>query len=269
MSEALYISSRQNPRVKALAKLREASARRETGRFLIEGLRELERAFENNIKLHTLYFCESLFRGEAARHWVERVQASGVETIPVTPEVFDKLSHREGPDGLLAEAGMWSTGLDRLQLSAAPLVLVVEAVEKPGNLGALLRSADAAGVEAVVVCDPVTDIFNPNVVRASQGVVFGLPVAVAATDTVDAFLKQRGIRTIATTPAAETLLWDVPMQGAVAILMGSEKDGLSDYWLNRADARVKIPLAGKADSLNVAAAAVITLFEAVRQRRPG
>ena len=267
MSEALFISSRQNPRVKALAKLREASARRETGRFLIEGLRELERAFENNIKLHTLYFCESLFRGEAARHWVEGVRASGVETIPVMPEVFDKLSHREGPDGLLAEAAMWSTGLDRLSLSSTPFILVVEAVEKPGNLGALLRSADAAGVEAVVVCDPVTDIFNPNVVRASQGVVFGLPVAVADTPAVAAFLRERDIRTLATTPAAEALLWEVSMTGPVAIVMGSEKDGLSDFWLSHADARIKIPLAGQSDSLNVAAAAVITLFEAVRQRQ--
>jgi TrmH family RNA methyltransferase len=149
---------------------------------------------------------------------------------------------------------------------AEPFLLVVEAIEKPGNLGTILRSADAAGVGAVIVCDPVTDIFNPNVVRSSTGVLFSMPVVVAGSAEVRAWLRARGIRAIATTPAAEALYTDSDLRGPVAIVMGSEQYGLSEFWLKESDLLVRIPMAGQADSLNVAMAAIITLFEAVRQR---
>jgi TrmH family RNA methyltransferase len=148
----------------------------------------------------------------------------------------------------------------------APFLLVVEAIEKPGNLGTILRSADAAGVDAVIVCDPVTDIFNPNVVRSSTGVLFSVPVVVAESGPVRAWLRERGIRAVATTPSAGALHTDTDLRGPLAIVMGGEQYGLSDFWLRESDARVRIPMAGQADSLNVAMAAIITLFEAVRQR---
>jgi TrmH family RNA methyltransferase len=150
--------------------------------------------------------------------------------------------------------------------AAVPFLLVVEAIEKPGNLGTILRSADAAGVDAVIVCDPVTDIFNPNVVRSSTGVLFSVPVVVEESGPVRAWLRARGIRAVATTPSADALHTDTDLRGPLAIVMGGEQYGLSDFWLRESDARVRIPMAGQADSLNVAMAAIITLFEAVRQR---
>jgi len=151
----------------------------------------------------------------------------------------------------------------------APFLLVIEAIEKPGNLGTILRSADAAGINAVIVCDPVTDLFNPNVVRSSTGVVFSMPVVVAGSAEVRAWLGARCIRTVATTPAAPELYSDVDLRGPLAIIMGSEQYGLSEFWLKESDRLVRIPMAGQADSLNVAMATVITLFEAVRQRSAG
>jgi TrmH family RNA methyltransferase len=148
-------------------------------------------------------------------------------------------------------------------------LLVVEAIEKPGNLGTILRSADAAGVDALIVCDPVTDLFNPNVVRASTGVLFSVPVIIAESREVRAWLKEHGVRAVATTPSATALHTDTNLTGPLAIVMGSEQYGLSDFWLAEADERVRIPMAGQADSLNVAMATIITLFEAVRQRGGG
>jgi TrmH family RNA methyltransferase len=150
--------------------------------------------------------------------------------------------------------------------SKAPFLLVVEAIEKPGNLGTILRSADAAGCDAVIVCDPVTDIFNPNVVRASTGVLFSVPLVVEESANVLRWLKGKKIRAIATTPAAEKLYTETDLRGPLAIIMGSEQYGLSEFWLKNCDRPVRIPMAGQADSLNVAMATIITLFEAVRQR---
>jgi TrmH family RNA methyltransferase len=147
-----------------------------------------------------------------------------------------------------------------------PLYLVVEAIEKPGNLGTLLRGADAAGCAGVIVCDPVTDLFNPNVVRASTGVIFSVPCVVAEKERALEWLRGKGVRIVATTPAADTLYTDADLRGPLAVVMGGEQYGLSEFWLKNADLPVRIPMAGQADSLNVAMAAIITLFEAVRQR---
>ena len=174
--------------------------------------------------------------------------------------IASKLAPTIGPGAAEAEPGT------PIPAGQSPLLLVVEAIEKPGNLGTLLRGADAAGVAAVIVCDPVTDIFNPNVVRASTGVLFSLPVVVAESAEVRAWLRERGLRTVATTPAAPTLYTDSDLRGPLAIIMGSEQYGLSEFWLQESDVLVRIPLAGQADSLNVAMAAIITLFAAVRQR---
>jgi len=260
------ITSLQNPRVKQLVKLRDRRPRDEAGVFLIEGYREIRRALEKRVPLTEVYFSPDWFLGENEPAVLEQAHRAGAKLFDLTRDVFAKVAYRERPDGLLAVAPQWRRSLDDLLLPAEPFLLVVESIEKPGNLGTILRSADAAGCQAVIVCDAVTDLFNPNVVRASTGVLFSVPCVVAGSEDVQAWLKARGIRTIATTPAAQTLYSDANLRGPLAVVMGSEQYGLSDFWLAQADLPVRIPMAGQADSLNVAMATIVTLFEAVRQR---
>ena len=240
----------------------------------MEGYREIRRALEKDARLAELYFCEEWFLGENEPALIERAHAAGARIFELSREVFAKAAYRERPDGLLAVARQWHNTLESLEAAldaraksgAAPFLLVAEAIEKPGNLGMILRGADAAGVDAVIVCDPVTDIFNPNVVRSSTGVLFSVPVVVTESRAAREWLRERGIRTVATTPAAEELYAEADLRGPLAVVVGSEQYGLGDYWLRESDARVRIAMAGQADSLNVAMAAIITLFEAVRQR---
>jgi TrmH family RNA methyltransferase len=284
------ISSLQNPRIKQLVKLRDRRPRDEAGVFLVEGYREIRRALEKQIRLQELYFSPQWFLGENEPALIEQARAAGAQLFELTKDAFAKVAYRERPDGLLAVAPQWRRSLEDLdrtlnaqgvaglaeaglplesaaQASAKPpFLLVVEAIEKPGNLGTILRSADAAGCDAVIVCDPVTDIFNPNVVRASTGVLFSVPLVVEKSDRVLTWLQKNKIRTVATTPAAEKLYTDTDLRGPLAVIMGSEQYGLSEFWLKHSDQPVRIPMAGQADSLNVAMATIITLFEAVRQR---
>ena len=260
------ITSLQNPRVKHLVKLRDRRARDDAGLFLIEGYREVRRAVEAGVRLQELYCAPEWFLGENEPLLIEAAQRAGAEVCELSQPVFAKVSYRDRPDGLLAVAPQWKRTLADLRLKAPPFLLVVEAIEKPGNLGTLLRSADAAGVDAVLVCDPVTDLFNPNVVRSSTGVLFSVPVVVAESAEVRAWLRDQGIRAVATTPAAPALYTESDLRGPLAIIMGSEQYGLSEFWLKESDLLVRIPMAGQADSLNVAMAAIIALFETVRQR---
>jgi TrmH family RNA methyltransferase len=260
------ITSLQNPRVKQLVKLRDRRPRDEAGVFLVEGYREVRRALEKHVNLQELYFSPEWFLGENEPALIAEAEAAGAKLFELTKDAFAKVAYRERPDGLLAVAPQWKRSLADLTLPAAPFLLVVEAIEKPGNLGTILRSADAAGCHAVIVCDPVTDIFNPNVVRASTGVLFSVPLVVDESANVLAWLRERGVRTIATTPSAQTLYTAADLRGPLAVVMGSEQYGLSEFWLKQADLPVRIPMAGQADSLNVAMATIITLFEAVRQR---
>ena len=260
------LTSLQNPRIKQLVRLRERRERDEAGVFIVEGYREILRALDQGAKPVEFYVSPDWFLGENEPALIARAEAAGARLFELTKEAFAKVAYRERPDGLLALIPQWRTKLEELELSDPPFLLVVEAIEKPGNLGTILRSADAAGVDAVIVCDPVTDLFNPNVVRSSTGVLFAMPVAIATTEEVHAFLRAKGIRVVATTPSATELYTKTDLKGSVALLMGSEQYGLSDFWLKEADARIRIPMAGQADSLNVAMATIITLFEAVRQR---
>jgi TrmH family RNA methyltransferase len=260
------ITSLQNPRLKQLVRLRDRRPRDEAGVFLIEGYREIRRALEKQVVLHEFYFAPEWFLGENEPDLLARAQAAGAQLYELSKDTFAKVAYRERPDGLLAVAPQWKRTLADLAIGPDPLILVVEAIEKPGNLGTILRSADAAGCAAVIVCDPVTDIFNPNVVRASTGVLFSLPCVVEGNEPVLAWLRERRIRTVATTPAAAQLYSDADLRGPLAVVMGSEQYGLSEFWLKQADTPVRIPMAGHADSLNVAMATTITLFEAVRQR---
>jgi TrmH family RNA methyltransferase len=262
------ITSLQNPRIKQLVKLRDRRPRDEAGVFLVEGYRQIRRALEKNIRLTELYFSPEWFLGENEPALIEQARQAGAQLFELTKEAFAKVAYRERPDGLLAVAPQWKRSLADIATpdGKAPFLLVVEAIEKPGNLGTILRSADAAGVDALIVCDPVTDLFNPNVVRASTGVLFSVPVVIASSEEVREWLRAKAIRSVATTPSATDLYTATDLRGPLAIVMGSEQYGLSDYWLKEADARVVIPMAGQADSLNVAMATIITLFEAVRQR---
>jgi TrmH family RNA methyltransferase len=277
MSSVEQISSLQNPRIKQLVKLRDRRPRDEAGVFLVEGYRQIRRALDKGVPLSELYLCPEWYPGEQANEpaLIADAQAAGAKVFQLTKDAFAKVAYRERPDGLLAVAPQWKKSLADLDalLAAAPdrepFLLVVEAIEKPGNLGTILRSADAAGTDALIVCDPVTDLFNPNVVRASTGVLFSVPVIIAGGEEVREWLRARGVRAVATTPAATALHTATDLRGPLAIVMGSEQYGLSDYWLREADARVRIPMAGQADSLNVAMATIITLFEAVRQRGSG
>ena len=260
------ITSLQNPRLKNLVKLRERRQRDRQQLFLIEGYRELTRALEKNIPVCEVYFSPDWFLGENEEALLQQAEAAGARLFQLSRQAFAKCAYRERPDGLLGVAPQWKRTLADLTLPREPFLLVAESIEKPGNLGTLLRAADAAGVDAVLLCDPVTDLFNPNVVRASTGVLFSVPVVVTDPETLLAFLRERGIRSVATTPDTDLLYTEADLRGPLAILMGSEQYGLSERLLECADEKTRIPMAGQADSLNVAMATVITLFEAVRQR---
>ncbi len=261
-----FIESPQNPRVKNLVRLRHPRNRRRQGVFLVEGFREISRALDQGIALQTLYFSSENFKTGEARSIIETVSSKGIEVCQLSPAAFAKCSHRDNPDGLLAVVPQWENSLEDIKIATTALLLVVERVEKPGNLGSMIRTAEAAGADALIVTDPVADIFNPNVIRNSQGALFGFPVVVCDNESAFAWLKEKGIQILATSPAAIEEYWRADLKAAVAIVAGSEKDGLSDFWLNKATHRLKIPMAGHSDSLNVNVAAAVTLFEAVRQR---
>jgi TrmH family RNA methyltransferase len=189
-----------------------------------------------------------------------------VETLTVSRPVFEKMSYRDNPDGWLAVFSIPHASLDDLKLSEMPLVIVAESVEKPGNLGAILRTADAAQVDALLVCDPRVDVWNPNVVRASRGAVFNVPVVECENSSALEWLKMRKMRILAATPSADNIYSDVDMRQPIAIVVGTEDKGLSDFWVSKADVKIKIPMLGKVNSLNVSVSTALIVYEAVRQR---
>lgn len=264
----MLITSAQNPRVKHLKKLRKRRERDLCREVLIEGYREILRALENSYPVDQLYICPDLFVGENEPALIQRCQATGAEIIELTPTLFRKAAYRDRPEGLMAIGPQIhrDRGLSELSLGTPPLLVIVEAIEKPGNLGTILRSADATGVDALILCDAGTDLYNPNVVRASTGTLFSMQVAEADSRETAAWLKFRGIQTLAATPHSEHLYSNQDMTLPTAIVVGTEQYGLSDFWMAEADHRVRIPMLGVADSLNVANATTLLLYEAVRQR---
>jgi TrmH family RNA methyltransferase len=217
------------------------------------------------VRPRTLYYCAAL-ASPASLPLASRIAELGAEVIAVSRPVFEKISYREGPDGWLAVVPAIASDLARLDPGPAPLILVCAGLEKPGNLGAILRTADAAGAAAVIAADPVTDWGNPNVVRASKGTVFSVPVASASSAAVLDWIGRRGLRIVAATPDAAQLVTETDLTGPVAIAVGAEQTGLPADWLERAQVRVRIPMFGRADSLNVSTSAAIIAYEAVRQR---
>ncbi len=265
------ITSIQNPKLKKALQLTDRKERNETGLFLIEGYRELKRASDGKVQMLTLFMCPSLFLGSNEQALIQQIRLSGAQIIQCSEPVFRKLSYRDRPDGLVAIAHQMRLSLEHLKgllsQNRAPFLVVAEAIEKPGNLGTILRSADAAGVDAVIVCDRCTDIYNPNVVRASVGTLFTLPVIEAVGTEVLSWLKAQGIKVVAATPSAQEEFTRVSFKEGIAIAVGTEQLGLSRLWMDSASIQVRIPMHGVADSLNVATATTLLLYEVLRQRR--
>jgi len=254
------ITSLQNPQIKNLVKLRQRRQRDRQQLMLIDGLRPLTLALRNRFPLEALYFDQA----QGDRHLLALAQQAGTRLQPVTPAVFQKIGYGHNPDGHLGLAPQPSFTLDQLPPTAAPLYLVAEGLEKPGNLGAILRSADAARISGLIVCRSQTDIYNPNVIRASQGAFFSLPIAVTETAEVLQWLRERQIQILATSPAASQLYTAADMRHPTALVVGTEDTGLTETWLNQTT--IRIPMAGQVDSLNVAQTATLLIFEAIRQR---
>jgi RNA methyltransferase, TrmH family len=259
------ITSTANARVKEIVRLRNRRARNESGLFIVEGFREIRRAIDAGIEMTELFVSPALYLGSNEDDLVARAPA---EVVEVAEGPFRKMAYRDRPEGLLAVCRQFDTSLERIERTENALMLVVEAIEKPGNLGTMIRTATAAKVDGVIVADPTTDVFNPNVVRSSIGTLFVTPVAVCGTDDAIAWLRDGYVPICAATPGAEMNVWDAPLDRSVAMVVGAEQFGLSDAWLEAADLRVKIPMPGEnaIDSLNAASSASILLFEAVRQR---
>jgi TrmH family RNA methyltransferase len=257
------ITSTANPRVKALAKLKDRSARRDTGTFPIEGLRTVDRAFSAGWPLADIVVAPEVASQEHMA-LAKRIEASGVALTELGATAFARIANRRHPDGILAVGRTRRLTLEQLDLTLDPLLLIVDAVEKPGNLGAILRTADAAGVDAVIAADPATDLFNPNVVRASQGALFTVPTAVATAAAVAGWLAGLGVMAVAASPRATVPPWDVDLTGGRAIVVGSEHAGVSAAWTDALE--VQIPMRGSGDSLNAAIAAAVIIYEALRQR---
>lgn len=256
------ITSPQNPKIKHLLSLEKARERRNQQVFVIEGLKELSLAVAGGYVLKSVFFSPQIVSEEVIIQLVRKEQL----LIPVEKSVFEKIAYRESTGGVIAVAEQREHSLEKLTLSANPLVLVAEGVEKPGNLGALLRTADAANVDAVIICDPQTDFYNPNVVRSSVGCLFTRQVASADSRSAISWLRDNKIRIYCTSLEASIPYHTADFTGASAIVMGTEATGLSDTWIKNSDANIIIPMQGNIDSMNVSTAAAVVIFEAKRQR---
>ena len=253
------ITSLQNPRIKHIVRLRDDKRQRQMdGLMLVEGFDEIQLALSAGYKPQTV-----LSAPELVSRQIDQINA---ETLTVTRAVFEKLSYRQNPDGWLAVFPTPRVSLDDLKLSQTPLIIVTESIEKPGNLGAILRTADAAQVDALFVCDPRVDAYSPNVVRASRGTVFTVPVIETNSTQAVVFLQRNGIRILAATPSAEAEYTRQDLRGPLAVVVGTEAEGLSGFWLSQADMKVKIPMMGKVNSLNVSVSTALIVYEAIRKR---
>jgi TrmH family RNA methyltransferase len=235
--------------------------------MIVEGFRECRRALDNGYRPTAIFHCPELYlKNENEAQLVADAERAGADVFTCSKTAFVKMAYKERPDGLPMTGPHVAKKLADLELPPNALVIVTESIEKPGNLGTILRSADAAKVAAVIVCDRTTDIHNPNVVRASTGTMFSVPIVEATSDEALAWLKAKGFKILAATPHAEKLHFEVELTGNVAIALGAEQYGLTAKWMDGAELRVRIPMLGLADSLNVSAAATILVYEAVRQR---
>lgn len=265
------ITSAQNPKIKDLLALQEKSKeRRKKGLFVVEGRRELIHCIEAGFEPYTLFVCRDILTDKDMDAILGAIEENfagmNCQIIEIPQHLYDKVAYRGGTEGVIAEMHCKEMTLDSLKLKKNPLLVVLESVEKPGNLGAVLRSADASGVDAVIVCDPLTDMYNPNLIRSSIGAIFTVPVATASSEDTIKWLKAKGIKIYTAQLQDSEWYYDTDMRSGTAIVMGTEATGLTDVWRKAADAHIKIPMLGRLDSLNVSVSAAILMFEAVRQR---
>ncbi len=259
MTETL--TSASNPKIKKLLALQQkASERRESSLFTVEGRRELEHCLEAGYEADTIFVCPEI-AGE--------VQLPDCRICELSRELYAKVAYREGTEGIIAEVKAREHSLNSLRLKENPLIAVLESVEKPGNIGAVLRTCDAAGADALIICDPKADIYNPNLIRASLGAAFTVQTAVCESAEAIKYLKDKGIQILTAQLQDSSLYYDRDMRGGTAIVMGTESTGLSEVWRKAADAHIMIPMLGRLDSLNVSVSAAILLYESVRQRNNG
>ena len=279
----MEISSAQNPRIKHLLALQQKSSlRREEGLFVVEGRRELEHCIHAGMQVESVYCLDGT---DLSQFSILNSQLSIVNSqfsilnsqfsiLKVTKNVYERIAYRGSTEGIVAvirtpqphtlESLLQQEGRG---VNGKPLFVVLESVEKPGNLGAILRSADAANATGVIVCDPLTDLYNPNLIRSSIGAIFTVPTVACTSQQCISFLKEHGVQILTAQLQDSHLYYDTPMSGPTAIVMGTESTGLTDVWRQAADAHIRIPMLGQLDSLNVSVSAAILLFEAVRQRQ--
>lgn len=260
------LTSPANQKVKDLVKLRNASFRRKTKLFIIEGCREIFLALEAKVAIKEIYFCKDLLKDSDQDNLVKVIDSKEINLSEVSPKVYEKMAYGNRREGIIAVARRPEYKLKDIQLSSNPLLVVAEAVEKPGNLGAILRTVDAAGCDGLVVADSSSDIYNHNVVRSSVGAVFSHPVIAASSPEIAAWLKNNNINIICADPSGNSDYSSIDFRRPTAIILGSEEKGLSRFWKDKADSLVSAPMKGKADSLNVSVAAAVFIFEALRQR---
>ncbi|MBL8829562.1 MAG: RNA methyltransferase [Planctomycetaceae bacterium] len=262
----LFISSVQNPRVKEVVRLRDRKGRDEQGRTVIDGPRELYLAMQAGVTVVEAYVCPELCRDAETEVTRRRLDETSAEIIHVTPTVFAKLAYGDRSEGVLGVVETPQRTLESWQLPPQPLIAVIEGVEKPGNIGAMFRSADAAGVQGVIVTGKGTDLFNPNTIRASLGTIFSLRVVESPVSVALAWLREHGFRMYAARVDAQKLYYETDLTGPTAIVLGSEAEGLSSDWHAPDIVPIKLPMLGLADSLNVSATAAVLFYEARRQR---
>lgn len=264
------IISLKNEKIKKIIKLKNKNKRDKYSLFLIEGHREILRASQANVEIESLFICPSLGLKDNESSLIDRIKRANVAVYECSQDIFSKISYRDRPDGLIAVARQFKSDVEDLKNIVRnkkdAFLIVLEGIEKPGNLGTILRACDAAGVDAVIVADPLTDIFNPNVVRASIGTLFTVPIFVGDGKKILKILKENDIRIIAASPVSDILYTDADLKKPIAIAFGTEQLGLSKIWMENSNIKVKIPMQGAADSLNVACAATILLYETYRQR---
>ena len=267
MRDEPVISSLQNPKVKRLLLLQQKSQqRRDEGVFVVEGRRELQHCIEAGYEVESVFsLTPSPILADASACSLSSMGEGNYYLV--TPKVYEKIAYRGSTEGVVAIVKAKQQRLEDLQLPENPLIVVLESVEKPGNLGAVLRSADAAQADAVIVCDPLTDLYNPNLIRSSIGAVFTVPTVACSSEECIRFLKAHNIQILTAQLQDSKLYYDTDMTGGTAIVMGTESTGLTGQWRQAADAHIRIPMLGRLDSLNVSVSAAILLFEAVRQRQ--
>ncbi len=258
------ITSTANPRVKDLVALQAKSElRRSRGIFTVEGLREVTRCIKGGRRVASLYYCPDIIDPKEVR----KIACEGADIFEVSRAVYEKIAYRGSTEGVMAVVEMGrALTLQELQLPDSPLIIAIESVEKPGNIGAILRTADAAGVDAVLICDPRADLYNPNLIRASLGAAFTLPVVACSSQDAISWMKDNGIRILTAQLQDSELYYDTDMTCGTALVFGTEADGLTDIWRKASDAKIRIPMNGIVDSLNVSVSVAVLCYEALRQR---